>query len=51
MTVVAYVSSNHTGPVNLDGLVVTPAPSGTGRPSGASRMPAVNGVGVPRTRF
>jgi hypothetical protein len=45
MTVVAYVSPNRMGLVNLDRLVVTPSPfSGTGGPS---RIPPVKDVGEP----
>jgi hypothetical protein len=44
MTVVAYVSSNRMGLVNLDRLVVTPSPFRTGGPS---RMPPVKDVGEP----
>jgi hypothetical protein len=45
MPLVAFVSPNRMGLVNLDRLVVTPAPSGTGGSSGPSRMPAVKGAG------
>ena len=47
MTVVAFVSPNRMGLVNLDRLVVTPSPFRDWRVSGPSRMPAVKGVGEP----
>ena len=44
MTIVAYLSPDRMALINLDRLVVTLSPSGTGGPS---RMPAVEGVGEP----